>query len=261
VGLRAILLDFGGTLVRPRGDIMPIFRVAADRANVAVPWAEFARANDRAWEELWPEAPALVGQLPSFADRVHERALRVVGAKGPIETMVRCIREEAVSPRWHVPYPETEPTLAELTRRGFTVHLVSNNVDYLPQLLENLGWSERLDSVTYSQEIGAAKPDPRLFRLALDRAGCAPEEAVHVGDSWEQDYLGALGAGVRAIWLNRRGRPRPGSCEAVRDLAGVLPLLSSEPSAPPGPSAELGSARRSEGERDRTPRGRSRSGR
>lgn len=226
MSLRAVFFDFGGTLVRSLDNMLPLFREAARKTRLDVPWAEFARANEQSWVELWPDAPRLLGKLPSFADQVHERALRRVGAQGPIDRMVRCIREEAVSPRWHPPFPETIRTLRELRELGLSLHVVSNNVDYLPLLLENLGWVGTFDSVTYSQELGASKPDPRLFRYALERAGCMPEDTVHVGDSWESDYLGARAVGMGAIWLNRRGRPPPVACPEIRDLTALRPLLS-----------------------------------
>jgi len=224
--VRSLFFDFGGTLVHSRMDLLPPFREAARRADVRLAFEEFRRANEAVWEELWPNAPAMLGKQPSFADVVHERALRRVGAEGSIERMVDCLREELLSPRWHEPFPETEPALRAARSRGLRLHLVSNNIDYLPSILRNLGWSGLFDSVTFSQEIGVSKPDPRIFRLALGRAGCAPEDAVHVGDSWEADYLGATGVGMRAVWLNRTRVAPPGPCESITDLRGLGPLLS-----------------------------------
>ncbi len=222
---RALFFDFGGTLVRTRRDMLPLFQVAAQRAEVRVPWAEFLRANDEVWEELWPQAPGLLGATPSFADMVHERALRRVGTEGSIERMVECIREEAVAAKWHPPFPETEAALEGFLADGFSLHVVSNNVDYLPILLTNLGWSETFGTVTYSQELGVAKPDPRLFHHALARVACLPEQALYVGDSWKSDYLGARGVGMGAVWLNRSGRPAPGPCQQARDLLEIRELL------------------------------------
>jgi HAD superfamily hydrolase (TIGR01509 family) len=227
--IRTIFLDFDGTLVRSRPDLQPLVRAAALRAGRDLPCVRFQRASDEAWEELWPVAPTMVGRRPSFADLVHERALRTIGVTEGVDTLVSLIREEALSPQWHAPFPETEPVLAELRSRGFSLHLLSNNVDYLPLLLGNLGWSRRFDSVTYSQEIGVSKPDARLFHLGLRRAGCAPAEAVYVGDSWSHDYVGATRAGLAAVWVNRRGVDAPGPCRMVTDLTGLPPLLRDPP--------------------------------
>lgn len=222
---RAVLLDFGGTLTESRSDMRPAFEAAAQRCGAELPWPELEAAMAAAWEELWPEAPGLLGRRPGFADLVHERALRRIGVAGPIDRMVDCMREEAVAPRWHRPYPEVDAALAALGERGVSLHLLSNNVDYLPHLVRNLGWEGRFASITYSQELGVAKPDPRLFRLGLARTGEPAGAVVHLGDSWESDYLGARAAGIRAVWLNRTGTPAPFACEEVHDLRGFVAWL------------------------------------
>jgi len=225
MGVRSVFLDFGGTLCRSRADVLPVFREAARRAGVQLPWEAYLRANDLCWNELWPEAPRLVGRTPSFPDRVHELALRRIGFDGPIGTLVRYIREEATSAQRHEPYPESEATLRRLRAIGVPTHVISNHVDYLPVILENLGWSGFFRTVTFTQEVGVLKPDPRVFRFALQRAGQEPGEALYVGDSWEADYLGARNAGMSAIWLNRTGRPPPGPCQEIRSLAELAALL------------------------------------
>ncbi len=100
--------------------------------------------------------------------------------------------------------PGAHELLRALTRLGLRLAIVSNN-----SRAEQLGKLQRLapggyfDSVTVSADHGIRKPDPRLFRIALDALGLAPGEAVFVGDSWHNDVAGALAAGIRPIWFNR----------------------------------------------------------
>jgi putative hydrolase of the HAD superfamily len=68
-----------------------------------------------------------------------------------------------------------------------------------------------LEFVLDSSEVGVEKPDPRIFRLALERAGLAPDEAVYVGDIYSIDVLGARAAGMGAVLLD------PGQCWGARD--------------------------------------------
>jgi len=79
-------------------------------------------------------------------------------------------------------------------------------------VLERTGLSALLDGVVSSAEVGVGKPDTRLFAAALAVAGANPGEALHVGDSFEEDVEGALAAGVGAVWLRRQAvageRPR-----------------------------------------------------
>ena len=224
--IRSIFFDFGGTLCHSRADILPLFQEAARRAGVRLPWKEYLRANEECWNELWPQAPQLVGVRPAFADRVHELALRRIGFEGPIETLVRHIREVATSAETHVPFPDAEPTLTRLRNAGTSLHVISGHVDYLPIIIANLGWSQLFETVTFTQEVGAQKPDPRVFRFALRRAGQEPADSVYVGDSWEADIVGASDVGMSAVWLNRAGLPAPAPCREIRTLRALEPPLS-----------------------------------
>jgi FMN phosphatase YigB (HAD superfamily) len=225
MGERALFFDFGGTLCQSRADILPIFKEAARRAGVQLPWSEYLRANEECWNELWLEAPEMVGKTPAFADRVHEMALRRVGFTGSTELFVRCCREEATSPRWHAPFEDAVPTLTSLRAARIPLHVISGHVDYLPTIIANLGWSDLFDTVTFTQEVGAQKPDPRVFHFALRRAGQEPAKSIHVGDSWEADYLGARNVGMSAVWLNRTGKLAPGPCREIRTLRDLEQLV------------------------------------
>lgn len=60
-----------------------------------------------------------------------------------------------------------------------------------------------------AEEFGSSKPDPTLFRAALEHTGLKPEQCIHVGDSYNHDVQGALSAGFHAIWVNLEGNPLP----------------------------------------------------
>ena len=73
-----------------------------------------------------------------------------------------------------------------------------------------------------SAELGAAKPDPAIFRAALERLGAAAEDAVHVGDSVEHDVAGARAAGLEAILVARNGARPPAGVRVVASLDGLF---------------------------------------
>ena len=110
--------------------------------------------------------------------------------------------------------------LAELRAAGLRLVVVSNWDCSLRSVLEAVGLAEHLDGVVTSAEVGAAKPDRRIFEAALEIAGCAPERAVHVGDSHEQDFDGARAVGIRPVMLDRSGTA------GISSLAKLPPLLS-----------------------------------
>jgi putative hydrolase of the HAD superfamily len=104
------------------------------------------------------------------------------------------------------------------------IGIITNNVlEEQLEKLRHLRMRHLVDVLVVSEEAGVAKPNPAIFQIALDRAGCAnPAQAVMVGDAWATDIVGARSAGLRAVWLNRGGRacPQPGTCA---ELASLLP--------------------------------------
>ncbi|MBI2764851.1 MAG: HAD family hydrolase [Chloroflexi bacterium] len=108
--------------------------------------------------------------------------------------------------------------------------LVTNGAsDTQRHTLRSAGLEHLFDVVFVSGERGLAKPNPDVFREVLNELEVAPGEALHVGDSLETDILGALSAGLTAVWLNRSGVPRISGQTAgkheIRSLTELLPLL------------------------------------
>lgn len=97
-------------------------------------------------------------------------------------------------------FDDVLPTLDALAGR-FTIGLLSNGNSYP----ERCGLEGRFQFVVFSQDHGVEKPDPRIFKIAMREAGCSAGEFLHVGDSLEDDALGANRAGARSVWLNRVG--------------------------------------------------------
>ena len=81
---------------------------------------------------------------------------------------------------------------------------------------EASGLADRFDAVVVSGELRSAKPDPAVYAHALQALGAEPGDAVMVGDSLRNDVDGPVAAGLRAIWLNRTGEPRPADRDDTR---------------------------------------------
>jgi putative hydrolase of the HAD superfamily len=106
--------------------------------------------------------------------------------------------------------------------------VVTNNVAVEQrQKVAACGFGLLLDAVVISEEAGVTKPDPRIFRLALDALGCEAAETVMIGDAWATDIEGARAAGIRPVWFNRFGAasPDPGVTE-IHSLAPLSSVLS-----------------------------------
>ena len=103
---------------------------------------------------------------------------------------------------WFV-YPDVWDALDHWQQQGIPLGVLSNFDSRLYPVLEALELAPWFDSVTISTEVGAAKPDAKIFEVAIAKHNCSAAQALHIGDSHSMDYEGATAAGLQAIWLNR----------------------------------------------------------
>ena len=123
--------------------------------------------------------------------------------------------------RFHA-YPEVPAALARLRAAGARLAVVSNWDVSLHDVLERTQLRGLVDAVVISAELGAAKPDPAIFRAALERLGATAADAMHVGDSVEHDVEGARAAGLRAVLVARNGAEPPDGVRVVASLDDLL---------------------------------------
>jgi HAD superfamily hydrolase (TIGR01549 family) len=105
-------------------------------------------------------------------------------------------------------FPEALEAL-DRTRQVARLGLLSNTQSFDMEFLERLGLTARIPNRFLSAETGFLKPEPAAFETVQRRLSLFPGQLAMVGDSWNDDILGALRAGWTAIWVNREGRPRP----------------------------------------------------
>ncbi|NET10403.1 MAG: HAD family hydrolase [Merismopedia sp. SIO2A8] len=108
----------------------------------------------------------------------------------------------ATAKPWFV-YPDTLETLKYWQAQGVEVGIISNFDSRIHQVLTALNLSGLFNSITISTEVGAAKPDSLIFKVALEKHHCLPSQAWHIGDTLRDDYEGARTAGLRGILLER----------------------------------------------------------
>jgi HAD superfamily hydrolase (TIGR01509 family) len=172
----------------------------------------------------------LEGRDPEALEGLRMDCARVLRAALPARVgeaiALAELREAMLGSLRFAPYPEVRETLRVLRARGCRLVVVSNWDISLPAVLREAGIEEALDGVLTSAMLGCAKPDAEIFAAALELAGVAAEEAVHVGDSLECDVAGALAAGVRAVWVRREGTAEgPAGVPAIPSLAELPAVL------------------------------------
>ena len=119
-----------------------------------------------------------------------------------------------------LPYPGVPDVLSDLKSR-YQLGLVSNGNTYP----DRVGLGDIFSFVILAQECGFAKPDPRIFDLALARSGCNAGQVVHVGDSLQSDILGANRYGIRSVWLNPGGAPNDTGVTPDHEISNLRELL------------------------------------
>ncbi len=115
-------------------------------------------------------------------------------------------------------YPETLATLNLWHEQGITLGVISNFDSRLCQVLDELNLAHFFDCVTISTQVGAAKPDADIFAAALAPYTAQRQAVYHIGDSWQEDYLGAQSFGIQGIWLNRTEKEWSIQNQAVRSI-------------------------------------------
>jgi putative hydrolase of the HAD superfamily len=218
----AVLLDALGTLVELQP---PAPRLQALLAAEGLEVSEEQAAGAFATEIAYYLEHHLEGADPEGVEDLRDRCASVMLAALELpgldhatarRAMLAALRFEA--------YPEALGVLEALRAGGRRLVLVSNWDSSLPDWIAHTGVLEPMHAVVTSAGAGAAKPDPAIFRRALDLAGVEPREAVHVGDSCERDVQGARAAGIRPVLVCRAGEPPPG-VESVRSLVELPSLL------------------------------------
>ena len=210
MGTKAILIDAGGTLFHPFPSVGYYYSEVAGKHGCKVGIEEVEAAFCRVWSEH-----DRIGDLRSQSDEKIEKEFwrKIVAAvfkdfKGLkafdpfFDELHTLFAEPGV---WNL-YPEVEKVLRSLKEKNFIIGMVSNWDSRLLKLCKGLGIDPYFDFKVISAVYGAAKPDPRIFKEALKQANVRAEEAVHIGDSLEDDVRGAHLAGIRAIWLDRSDR-------------------------------------------------------
>jgi putative hydrolase of the HAD superfamily len=122
-------------------------------------------------------------------------------------------------------FPDVEPTLARLKHDGHRMGLVSNAPSDTGKVVDALGIGKYLDSVVISGVVGYSKPNPEIFRIALREVGAEADEAVHVGDVYEADVVGARNAGMKGILIDRDGSNSRLDCPRIASLPAVYSYL------------------------------------
>jgi putative hydrolase of the HAD superfamily len=215
-----VLLDALGTLVELQPPAPRLRRLLAERGFEV----DEARAAAAFGAEIsYYLEHNLEGSDRERLDDLRDRCAETMMAALELPALDHATaREVMLGSLEFVPFPDVLPALSALREHKRLV--VSNWDCSLPDWLRGAGLLEHVDAVVTSAEVGVAKPGRAIFESALRLARAEPGEAVHVGDSLENDVAGARAAGIRPVLVARDGSA-PADVEAIRSLAELPALL------------------------------------
>ncbi|HKW00999.1 MAG TPA: HAD family hydrolase [Vicinamibacterales bacterium] len=126
---------------------------------------------------------------------------------------------------WEFVPPGVHEALAALRGRGLQLVVVSNANGTLHRAFDRIGLTPLLDVVFDSFVEKVEKPDPRFFRIALDRAGASASSTIHVGDIYYVDVVGARAADITPVLVDAAGLYPDADCDRIRALPELPPLV------------------------------------
>jgi HAD superfamily hydrolase (TIGR01549 family) len=234
--IRAVFFDVGFTLLAPHPSVVDIVLDVCQRRGTPVARADVARQLPHAEAHLrrttkadpwtWGDESAITGIWQGYFTTLLRPCLR-----GASEAeLADCAREVQVifdQASSYALYPDVRPVLGAIKARGLTMGVISDWGIGLGLILRHHDLVPFFEFAVVSAMQRRAKPDPALFQTALQRADAIPDYALHIGDSYPLDVLGARAAGITPVLLDRRQKLDPAAldCLVVRDLFGLLDLL------------------------------------
>ncbi len=230
--VKAVFFDFYNTLVRfypPREQTQiaagRLCGLELDPEGIVRGYVEADRYMTEQNSRLHIQKMSPGDRLAFFA-RYEQRVLRGGGVDASLELAGRVWAKVREQPYGLAPFDDAAPTLRTLKGWGLVVGLISNIYQDLDALCERMGFTPYLDFTVTSRSAGAEKPHAPIFLAALARAKVQPGEAIHIGDQYGGDVVGARGVGIRPVLLDREGLlGEHTDVERIRGLSEVVGLV------------------------------------
>ena len=220
--IRAILFDAAGTLFYLTKTVGDHYAYVGREVGLDLDAQKLESAFHAAWKQM-PRRPAIDGPRENddkgwwreLVDHVFDQVAPSVNELDRDNFFEVAYEHFAEAGVWQL-YPDVPGVLEELAPR-FRLAVISNFDGRLRLILQHLGISKFFSQVFISSELGADKPDPEIFRRALNMMHLNADEVLHVGDDPERDWKAAKEAGLSVFQLDR---PK----NSLRDLLTSLRL-------------------------------------
>jgi len=234
--IKAISFDFYNTLVKFWPALEEIQQAACREMGLSVSKEGISCGYSAAdvffnlENEAQPLALRSEDDRLDFFGRYEQMILETAGVPVSADLAQRIWKMATTVPKDFTPFEDTIPALAELRGKGYSLGVISNLRRDMDHLSQRLGLAEYLDFSINSEQAGAEKPHPGIFLTALERSSVSPEEALHVGDQYRSDVLGARAVGMHTVLIDRGGwHPEINDCPRISSLSELVELLEQAP--------------------------------
>ncbi len=225
--IKAIMFDAADTLFYIREGLGKTYASPAEKYGIHPDPYDLKRA----FSKYFPLAPPLA--FPDVSDNqrkvleknwwrdVVKNVYNDIGMFDKFDDYFNDLFEIFRTTAWEI-YPETKSVLSRLKQRRYLIIIVSNFDSRVYDVCDNLGIIEFPDDFIISSEAGYAKPDTRIYRLAMERNGLNPSECLFVGDNYLNDCVAPLSIGMNALLLNRQNENDKYNVLQIKNLTELL---------------------------------------
>lgn len=230
--IEIVFFDAGGTLLDPHPSFAALFASSCQAMGYDVTDEQVNVVQDRLAPHLTelveeadlPHAPSLSEEASyAFWTFTYRRFLGELGIDD--EAMTAKLYETFSSTNSYRLYEDVRPALDSIEVAGYRIGLISNFDSWLEKMLIEMEVGHIFDPSVISGMVGVEKPDPEIYRIAVQRAGVEPTRAVHVGDSPRMDIEPSALVGITPILIDRAGRYPAPEYPRIESLEGLLPLV------------------------------------
>lgn len=226
-GVKAVIFDLGGTLIRT-ADHAVIFQRILGANGLDVSVDAIRRAQEKAGEEMSRETEAYAELADEFWNQWNSRVLELIGVETGRAGVAQKLTREWFEYADVALYPGVSDVLRELRMRGVKLALVTNGLQSdVDAILPKVGLTRVFDLVVASDTVGKPKPDPAMFSYTMAELGVDAQDVLCVGDDPEKDCECAEQLGVRSLLIDWDG-VHPRGPTRIEDLRTVLSLLEIE---------------------------------
>jgi putative hydrolase of the HAD superfamily len=228
---KAVFFDAAGTLIKTVRPVGQTYASVAENYGMKVSSSELSQRFRTCFEASPPLTfgPVSVESIEHLERDWWKQLVHCVfqpfGCAAQLDRAFDELFSYFARPEAWTLYPDVLETLSALRERGLILDVISNFDSRLINILEGLGTGGWFEEVFVSSRVGHAKPAQQIFYTALARHKLAPSEAMHVGDSEENDFWGAANAGLMGVLIDRSANLVPANTRQIKSLNEIISIL------------------------------------